>query len=190
MNYAELTIIALALAMDAAVYSFSCGLITREERVRRALALAATVGLFQGGMLLLGYGGGCSLRQIVAAYAPWVVLAIFLFLGISIIRNAWMPKDDEEQEEAPHSIGTLLLVGIATSIDALAVGGCIALGELLGGNTSPLRAAEAAAWVGGITLLCSLAAFGASSVLHKLPVRALETLGGLLLIGLGVYNVL
>ena len=58
MNYAELIVIALILALDATVYSFSYGLILRTRRVVSSLLLALTVGGFQMAMPLLGYWGG------------------------------------------------------------------------------------------------------------------------------------
>ncbi len=195
MNVMPLILIALALAMDATVYSFSYGLILRRGRFWAALWLALVVGLYQAAMPLIGYIGGMAVRDALAAWDHWVVLAVFCLLGINVIRNAWAEKDEEAAEDgaAPLGFGTLMLVGIATSIDALAVGACMALGSLgcSGGRPlTPLQLAFAVSLIGAITFACSLAAFHAARPLQKLPTRWLETFAGLLLIGLGVQNVL
>lgn len=188
MNYLEITLIALALAVDATVYAFSCGLVLRHGRRWAALRLALTVGGFQAGMPLLGYWGGEALRTVVSIWAPWVVLGIFTLLGGSVIYNSW--KGTEEagtvSGTAPGICG-LLVVGVATSIDALAVGACMALGNIGGPQ---LQLGPAVGIIGGITFICALASFHSARLLHRLPTRGLETLAGILLIGLGIHNLI
>lgn len=186
MNYLEITLIALALAVDATVYAFSYGLVLRQGRGMAALRLALTVGAFQAGMPLLGYWGGEALRSVVSTWAPWVVFVVFGILGGSIIYKAWNGAAEEQQASAsPLGLVALLLVGIATSIDALAVGACMALGEIGGPQ---LLLGRAAGLIGGITFICAMVSFHSARLLHHLPTRWLETLAGLLLIGLGVQN--
>ncbi len=195
MHVTELTLIALALAMDATVYSFSYGLILRQGRLAASLWLALVVGLYQAAMPLIGYIGGMAVRDALAAWDHWIVLAVFTLLGANVIRNAWGDKDGEAEDAGgrPLGFGTLMLVGIATSIDALAVGACMALGSLgctCGKPLSPLQLGLAVGLIGLVTLVCSLAAFHAARPLQKLPTRWLETFAGLLLIALGVQNML
>lgn len=186
MNYLEITLIALALAVDATVYAFSYGLVLRKGRRMAAFRLALVVGIFQAGMPLLGYRGGEVLRSIVSTWAPWVVLAVFGALGGSIIYNSWLKSEKEEQASAtPLGVIALLMVGVATSIDALAVGACMALGEIGGPQ---LRLGMAVSIIGSLTFICAMLSFHSARLLHHLPTRWLETLAGLLLIGLGVQN--
>ena len=187
MNYLEITLIALALAVDATVYAFSYGLVLRQGRGWAAFRLALTVGAFQAGMPLLGYWGGEVLRSVVSAWAPWLVLLVFGVLGGSIIWKSWREEDGTEVATTPLGLTGLVVVGVATSIDALAVGACMALGNLGGPQ---LQLGLAVSCIGIITFVCALASFHSARLLHHLPSRWLETLAGLLLIGLGVQNVL
>ena len=122
MNYFQLIVIALILAVDATVYAFSYGLVLRQQRARAAFWLALTVGVFQAGMPLLGYWGGDVMRSVVDSWAPWIVLVVFGALGGNIIFQAWKGEEEETAPPTPLGIMGLTLVGIATSIDALAVG--------------------------------------------------------------------
>ena len=187
MNYLEITLIALALAVDATVYAFSYGLVLRQGRGMAAFRLALTVGAFQAGMPLLGYWGGEVLRSMVNTWAPWVVLAVFGVLGGSIIYKAWQGNGEEDVSSTPLGLAGLFMVGVATSIDALAVGACMALGEICGPQ---LQLGQAVSLIGIITFICAMAAFHSARLLHHLPTRWLETLAGLLLISLGVQNIL
>ena len=91
----ELVLIALALAVDATVYSFSYGLVLRTRRLASSLWLALCVGGFQAGMPLLGYWGGDALRHVVDTWAPWIVFVVFLLLGLSVIRECWCGDDEK-----------------------------------------------------------------------------------------------
>ena len=189
MNYLEIILIALALAVDATVYAFSYGLLLRQGRGWAAFWLALSVGAFQAGMPLLGYWGGEALRSVVSLWAPWIVLLIFAALGGSIIYKTWNGSEEEDESVSSTAlgIGGLVLVGIATSIDALAVGACMALGNIGGPQ---LQLGLAASIIGGITFACAMAAFHSARLLHHLPTRWLETAAGVLLISLGIHNIL
>lgn len=188
MNYLEITLIALALAMDATVYAFSYGLVLRQGRGKAALWLALSVGGFQAGMPLLGYWGGEALRSVVSNWAPWIVLLIFAALGGSIIYKAWWGKEEYESiSTTALGFCGLMLVGLATSIDALAVGACMALGNIGG---SQLQLLPAVSLIGGITFVCAMVSFHSARLLHHLPTRWLETAAGALLISLGIHNLL
>lgn len=191
MNYLEIFFIGLVLAVDATVYSFSYGLILREKRFLSALQLALTVGFYQGAMPLIGYMAGNAVHSTIAIWDHWIVLAVFLWLGFSIIRGAWKKGDERDSpQETPLSFAALMFIGIATSIDALAVGACMALGDIGGTDLSPAGIVLAAVCIGFITFCCSEAAFHLARPFHHLPTRWLETASGLLLIALGVQKVI
>ena len=190
----EIIIIALALAVDATVYSFSYGLVLRCCRLRNSLWLALTVGAFQAGMPLLGYMGGEEVRDYVTQWQSGIVATVFCGLGAYVIYGAWKGDEDEgdccSKDCNPLGLIALLLVGVATAIDALAVGVAMALGDIGGADLSMLRLFTNVSIIGIITFICSLAAFHSARLLHHLPTRWLETTAGLLLVGLGIESLL
>lgn len=191
MNITELLIIALALAVDATVYSFSYGLILKQKRISASLWLALTVGLYQAGMPLLGYLFGHELKSYVEGYAPLLVLLVFSILGGYIIYEAWGEEEVEDSSHAtPAGFWALMLVGIATAIDAFAVGAGMALGDIGGKVSSVFSLLIEVSIIGCVTFICSLTAFHSARALHQLPTRWLETTAGLLLIGLGIHATL
>ncbi|MBR5523531.1 MAG: manganese efflux pump [Akkermansia sp.] len=192
MNIAEIAAVGAILAVDATVYSFSYGLILRERRLRSSLLLALTVGGYQALMPLLGYLGGTRVRDVVDAWDHWIVLAVFCLLGGSIIYKTWCSggEDEEAAPAQPLAFVALMIVGIATSIDALAVGVCMALGDIGGKNLGFMSLLGAVAIIGVITFVASAGAFHSARMLHRLPTQWLETAAGFLLIALGIHNVL
>jgi len=190
MNYPEIIFIGFILAVDATVYSFSYGLILREKRRLSAFLLALTVGFYQGAMPLIGYVSGNAVHNTVAMWDHWIVLAVFSGLGFSIIRGAWNKENEGGSlQETPLSFAALMLIGLATSIDALAVGACMALGDIGGTELTPADVVLATGCIGVITFCCSEGAFHLARPFHQLPTRWIETASGLLLIALGIQKV-
>lgn len=190
MNYAEISLVGAILAVDATIYSFSYGLVLRERRWMSAWQLACVVGIYQALMPLLGYVGGVEVRDIAVAWNHWIVLTVFCCLGGSIIYQAWMKNGDALLSGTmPLRFLALMLVGLATSIDALVVGVCMALGNIGGLISGFCMLVVAVFIIGSITFVASLAAFHLARLLHHLPSRWLETLAGVLLIALGGHHV-
>ncbi len=189
MNYGEIVLVGAILAVDATVYSFSYGLILRERRHSSALWLALVVGLYQAAMPLVGYLGGATVRDAVATWDEWIVLLVFCLLGGSIIRQAWQREPESVASVSPLGFAALMFAGFATAIDALAVGVCMALGNIGGSVSGPAALLGAVGLIGLITFASSLSAFYAARLLHRFPAKWVETLAGLLLIALGVQHV-
>ena len=187
MNYGELLIISLALAVDAATYAFSYGLVLRQRRWVSCLLLALSVGLFQAFMPLMGYLGGMGMREVVEGWGQWVVFVVFLVLGVRIIYKAGEGQE-EQQGVQPLGVFGLLVVGLATSIDAFSVGICLAMGSMLGADLSPAQLGIAVGVIGLVTFAAAVVFFHLSRVLHRLPTRWLETAAGVLIIALGTYE--
>lgn len=188
MNWVELLLIALALAVDATVYSFSYGLILKQRRTISSLWLALTVGTYQAGMPLLGYLFGHELKDYVVGYASVLVLTVFSLLGGYIIYEAWNGDADEITDNStPLRFPMLMLVGIVTAIDAFAVGSGMALGNIGVNMHNTAQLIVAVGIIGAITFICSLSAFHSARFLHHLPTRWLETTAGTLLISIGIH---
>lgn len=191
MNIGEILAISAALAVDAATYAFSYGLALRQGRRRAALALAFVVGVFQAGMPLLGYLGGVGLRSAVESWGGWLGFLIFTALGGSVLYKAWCSAEDTEAQplqQQPLGAWGLLLVGLATSMDAFAVGICLAVGEAE--KLSNLQLWGVAGVIGAVTFAAALGCFHLSRLLHHLPEKWLQSLAGLLLIALGLHQLL
>lgn len=116
---------AIGLAMDCFAISIAQGLdtdIKNRHNQPKILLMATLFGLFQGGMPLIGYYAGTLFTDFFSRYAPWIALIILSFLGGKMILEAAREKENKEAHKSNWGIGFLLLMAVATSIDALATG--------------------------------------------------------------------
>ncbi|MDE7173904.1 MAG: manganese efflux pump MntP family protein, partial [Helicobacter sp.] len=123
--YLEIIILGVSLAIDACIVAFSYGLCSKPWKINNGLRIAITTSFFQWLMPIIGWYMLWIANEGFSDYASivdhWITFAIFLVLGLKIIKDAHS-EEDEEQTPKTLSLGVLLLIGIATSIDALAAG--------------------------------------------------------------------
>lgn len=115
----------VGLAMDAFSVSVANGLQNPDMPGSRRLIIAGTFGLFQTAMPLLGWLCVHTIAEAFQSFQrliPWIALALLLFIGVKMIREAVQEQEKKESLQG----GALLIQGIATSIDALSVGFTIA----------------------------------------------------------------
>ena len=120
MTFHMLWVIALGLSMDAFAVSISKGLAMRAFRWKQALAIACCFGLFQGIMPAIGYVVGLQFSQMIQNWDHWIAFALLAIIGVNMIREGL--SSDDEPAPSLISLRHLLTLGVATSIDALAVG--------------------------------------------------------------------
>ena len=121
MEPLTLIFIALALAMDAFAVALGAGVVLHPVSKRQLFRLGFHFGLFQGMMPVLGWLAGLSVQSIISAYDHWIAFGLLSFVGGKMIYEAF--DDDEEKEKTDPTRGaTMVMLSVATSIDALAVG--------------------------------------------------------------------
>lgn len=182
MSLWEIVLVAVALAMDCFTVSVVSGVITRRNKWGSVLRMAFLFGLFQALMPLIGWLAIHYFQASVEAFDHWIAFGLLAVIGIKMIKDAF--SSEEEAHMDPTLLRTQLLLALATSIDALAVGislsctGYDALSQL----TVPL-------------LLIGLVSFVFSIAGHLLGVRfgevvarrwKPELVGGIILIGIGI----
>ena len=120
MNFIELLLIAIGLSMDAFSVSICKGLTTKKFSWRMALICGLWFGFFQALMPTIGYFLGAQFQELIEAYDHWIAFGLLVLIGANMIREAvW---GQEEKQDGSLGFKTMLLLAIATSIDALAVG--------------------------------------------------------------------
>ena len=120
MTFLELLLIAIGLSMDAFSVSICKGLTTKKFSWRMALICGLWFGFFQALMPIIGYFLGAQFQEMIEAYDHWIAFGLLFLIGANMIREAIWGK--EEQQDGSLGFKTMLLLAIATSIDALAVG--------------------------------------------------------------------
>ena len=121
MGIVELILIGVGLAMDAFAVSICKGLSMKKKiNYKKALIIALYFGLFQGGMPLIGYALGVSFEQIVLSIDHWIAFILLSVIGIGMIKESL--GDEEESLNDKVDFKTMVVLAIATSIDALAIG--------------------------------------------------------------------
>ena len=121
MGLAELFLLAVGLSMDAFSVSVCKGLGMRRIDWRTTLILALAFGGFQAGMPLVGWALGSQLLWLIAPVDHWIAFGLLAFIGGNMIREALCDEEDADTS-AVVSAREVLLLAIATSIDALTVG--------------------------------------------------------------------
>lgn len=119
MGILELLLLAVGLSMDAFAVSVCKGLAMKKVNFRSAAVCGAWFGGFQALMPLIGYLLGSRFERYVDAVAPWIAFVLLALIGGNMIREAF---SKEEEASAALDPKTMLLMAVATSIDALAVG--------------------------------------------------------------------
>ena len=118
----ELIGIAVALAMDAFAVSVAAGVSLERVDFRRTFRLAWHFGFFQALMPVLGWLGGLTVRPLIEDYDHWLAFGLLAFVGGRMVVGAFRSEDDRSQKSDPTRGLTLVVLSVATSIDALAVG--------------------------------------------------------------------
>ncbi len=176
MSIVELFILALGLSMDAFAVSLCKGLSVREIKPRHGIITGLYFGGFQAFMPLLGYILGTSFRSVIEDFDHWVAFVLLLIIGANMIREAF----SKEEEVLSDSFGfkVMLMMAVATSIDALASGIAISFLELS-------QMLTAAAFIGITTFTLSFAGvYIGQKFGGKFKAKA-EFAGGAILILLG-----
>lgn len=120
MGFWELFILAVGLSMDAFAVSICKGLSIRSLKLRQALIVGLWFGVFQALMPSIGYLLGSAFTDLIESVDHWIAFVLLAFIGGNMIREG--VKGDEENCDPSLSFGVMLMLAVATSIDALAVG--------------------------------------------------------------------
>lgn len=179
LSLIEIIALAIAMGIDCMVVSFSQGLVLNSNRLKNSLALALTMGLCQGIMPVFGYLGTEMVSKYLAPYSKWLVFAIFITLGVKFIYEAFQEK---EAQVCCIDFKCLMLMGIATSIDAFASGITLKL------THTPLLLS--AVIIGLMSWWMSVKGFWLAVFFQKLPSKFLEITGGTILVIMAIRAII
>ena len=174
----ELLLTGIALSMDAFAVSVCKGLAMRRLRPGRAAIVGLYFGGFQALMPLIGYFLGTRFANAITSIDHWIAFALLVFLGIKMIWESLRKKEDEALDD---SVGfrSMILLAVATSIDALAVG--ITFAFLAVSNIW-----TAVSIIGCTTFVLSFCGVGIGAAFGVRFKKSAEVVGGIILILLGI----
>lgn len=178
--FLSILLLGASLSMDAFAVSVTNGLTLKPFRLSHALWLGAYFGFFQFLMPLLGYLLGSTVSRFVTALGPYISFFLLAFIGGKMLLEG-LKKDGGEENEGMGTLShyRLLVMAVATSIDALAVGVTFAFQPEV-----PLL--PACALIGCTTFVISFAGATLGSRIPGLSGNRAGILGGAVLVGLGV----
>ena len=181
MNAVSILLLSLGLAMDATAVSVARGFSAQSIRVRDVSKTAVMFGGFQAAMPLLGWLLGDALGSLVAAWTHWIAFTVLIALGGKMLWDARSEREsDDGRAVRPQQVfatGALVLLAVATSVDALAVG-----------VTLPMLGAPLLFSLVSIGVVAAVSSAMGVIVGHRLGARfvgSLDAVGGLVLVLLG-----
>ncbi|MGN0281690.1 MAG: manganese efflux pump MntP family protein [Prevotella sp.] len=122
LSLSDIILLSVALAMDCFTVSIVCGISCGKWITRLMLQMSILFGLFQGIMPLIGWFGTSLFSHYLEAIDHWIAFGLLAFLGGRMIYESIVEGKEDEQHSIPSAITTQLLLAVATSIDALAIG--------------------------------------------------------------------
>lgn len=176
MDFTAILLIAVGLAMDAFAVSLCKGLALRKVTLRSMLIAGLWFGGFQALMPTIGFYLGVSFYDLISAYDHWVAFLLLFLIGANMVREGLF--GEEEEVDADMGVKTMVLLAIATSIDALAIGISFAMTE----DSIFLPALI----IGVVTLAISMAGVKIGSLFGDRFGKKAEILGGAILIIIGL----
>ena len=175
MGFVELFLIAVGLSMDAFAVSVCKGLSVRKVRLRHLLLAGLYFGGFQFLMPVIGWLLGVRFEHLIQSVDHWIAFGLLSVIGLSMIRES---RSGVEELNDDFGFRTMLLLAVATSIDALAVGVTFAFLQV--------RILPAAGLIGVTTFLLSALGIRIGSVFGARFNSGAELAGGVILILIGL----
>lgn len=175
MSFFEIVLIAVGLAMDAFAVSVGAGTLAVMNNTRSALRLSFHFGLFQFFMPVIGWFLGTSVRHYVESIDHWVAFVLLAYIGVKMIYESF--KKEESKKENPSKGKNLVILSLATSIDALVVGFTFAL--------LSVNIWYASATIGIITAAMCAGGVWVGSRLGMRLGSIMEVVGGVILVVIG-----
>lgn len=170
----------IGLSMDAFAVSVTNGMCSGKLKLRHALADGLTFGFFQALMPMIGLFFGLYFMKYIEAADHWIAFLLLGGIGINMIVGA-LKKEEEQECTDPYTVKNLLLQGIATSIDALAVG--VGLSATMGGYAESLLTVGI---IGVSTFIISTAGVYIGRLFGGMLKEKAEIFGGVILVGIGL----
>lgn len=181
MTLLEIFLIGIGLSMDAFAVAICKGLAMPNKVDKKgALLIALYFGVFQAVMPTLGWLLGSQFARYVTRLAPWIAFVLLAWIGGNMIRESLSKEERDEEETGSVSHKELLVLAVATSIDALAVGVTFSMLELA------VSIAVAVILIGCTTFVISLAGVYVGNVFGAKYKSKAEFVGGAILILIGV----
>lgn len=183
----QIVLIGVSLAMDAFAVSVTDGMCYNNMRKGKAVTIPLTFGIFQAVMPLAGYFLGSLFSKYIDAFDHYIAFFLLLIIGGKMVFDGIkdLRAEDGEVKVKKFSYPEVLLQGVATSIDALAVG--ITLNAMPGVNSYNIFAFMGV--IGAVTFLISLVGLIIGIRIGKLfknKVSIAEIIGGIVLVGIGI----
>ena len=176
MGILELILIAIGLGMDAFAVSICKGISMQKMNWKKAIIIGLYFGIFQALMPVIGFTLGKALENLVTSIDHWIAFGLLLIIGIKMIIDAF--KEDNVSVNDSVNWKVMIILAIATSIDALAVGITFAFLQV--------NLLLAVSIIGIITfILCVIGTKIGNNFGNKFENKA-EILGGIVLIFIGV----
>lgn len=176
MEIIELILIAIGLSMDAFAVSICKGLSVKNLKLRHAVVTGLFFGGFQAMMPLMGYLLGSQFKEYITAIDHWIAFGLLLIIGINMIRES---RDEHcENFSDTFSLKNMIVLSVATSIDALAVGVTFAFLKV--------DIVPAVSLIGIITFILSAVGVKIGHVFGIKFKSKAEFAGGVILIGIGL----
>ena len=169
-------IIAVSLAMDCFAVSLGIGCSLPSCDKRAVFRLSFHFGFFQGGMTLLGWLVGNTILPYIENFDHWIAFLLLAWIGIRMIREG-LSKETETVTGDPTRGGTLILLSIATSIDALGVGLSLSILQT--------NIAFSSIMIGFVSFLFTIIGLRFGNRLNNKFGKKIEILGGLVLLIIG-----
>ncbi|NLK39815.1 MAG: manganese efflux pump [Clostridiales bacterium] len=185
LSLTELIIMVVALSMDAFAVSICEGLSLCKYDFKRGMITGLFFGAFQAGMPLIGYIVGARFSDKVTQYDHWLAFILLVFLGVRMVRESFDKKCPAERpasceispKNPPFSLSKMLMMSLATSIDALAVGITFAF--------STVKIIPAVSLIGFITFVICVAGVKIGNIFGTKYKSTAERIGGIVLVGIG-----
>lgn len=176
MHLLEILLIAIGLSFDTFAVSVSSGLYIREIQFLQAVKIAVVLAFFQAIMPLAGWLGGIQIEKYISEVDHWIAFGLLALLGLKMIIDSLSANRDNKLN--PLMLRVLIMMAIATSIDALVVGLSFAFIKT--------NIVSAILIIGFVTFIFSMTGMLAGKkVGGKLGTR-MEILGGIILIAIGL----
>lgn len=177
MSIFEIVLISIGLAMDAFGVSIGKGLTMPVGENGRKVTLAILFGLFQFLMPLIGWLIGRQFIDVIADWDHWIIFGLLGYLGIAMIREGLSDDDEDDDDKQFLSVWEMMMLSVATSLDAMAVGLTFAF--------LPINVWEASTMIGFITFGISLVGVYLGKFMGRFVGKYADIVGGGVLILIG-----